>query len=119
MLAPMIAKMRDASPASASAAGMHGTHVMPDGTIMDMPMARTGHHMSVGGDALAPVLASVALHTAAMLLVSAAIAIVVYQKVGVDVLRRAWINLDLLWFGAFLLIGSVTLSLGLWPVLAN
>jgi len=40
--------------------------------------------------------------------------VIVYCKVGVDVLRRAWINLDLIWVGAFVVVGMVTLSAGLW-----
>jgi hypothetical protein len=42
-------------------------------------------------------IAAVGLHTLAMLAVSAAIALVVYYKVGLALLRRAWINLDRLW----------------------
>ena len=42
-------------------------------------------------------IAAVGLHTLAMLAVSAAIALVVYYKLGLALLRRAWINLDRLW----------------------
>jgi hypothetical protein len=115
MLAPVIARMRAGAMPSALAQSAHGEHMMSDGQMMQMPMQHMGHHMSTGGDALGPALASVTLHTAAMLAVSAAIAIVVYRQVGVGVLRRAWINLDLVWFGAFLLTGGLTLGLGLWP----
>ncbi|MBC8074930.1 MAG: hypothetical protein H7Y32_02545 [Chloroflexales bacterium] len=52
---------------------------------------------------------AVAVHTAAMFLVMAAIAVVVYEKVGLAILRRAWINLDLVW--ALALIASGVLSL--------
>ena len=44
------------------------------------------------------------------------IAVVVYQKVGVEVLRRAWVNLDLLWVGTLAVTGSVALGLALWPL---
>jgi hypothetical protein len=33
-----------------------------------------------------------------------------YEKIGVGVLRRAWINVDLVWALALILIGVVTLS---------
>ena len=73
--------------------------------------------MSAGGDcAGSKPSAAVALHSAAMLVVTGLIAVVVFRKVGVDVLRRAWINLDLVWFGAFVVAGMVTLGLGLWPL---
>ena len=52
---------------------------------------------------------AVALHTAAMLVVMAAVAIVVYEKVGVGILRRAWVNLDLVWAGALVAAGVFTL----------
>ena len=37
------------------------------------------------------------LHTVAMVLSGGAIAWVVYRFVGLRLLRRAWLNLDLLW----------------------
>jgi hypothetical protein len=48
------------------------------------------------------------LHVGVMLLVMGAVAIVVYERVGLEILRRAWINTDHLWAGAFLLAGVVT-----------
>ena len=48
-----------------------------------------------------------------MLIVTAAMAIAVYQWVGLELLRRAWINVDLVWIwaliaaGAWLLLASV------------
>ena len=66
-------------------------------------------------DALLPALAAVGLHSAAMLAVAGVIAVVVYQKVGVEVLRRAWVNLDLIWVGALVVTGGIALGLGLWP----
>jgi hypothetical protein len=55
-------------------------------------------------------LAAVSLHAAAMFLVMAAIAIVVYEKVGLAVLRRAWFNLDEIWAGALCGAGLLTLA---------
>jgi hypothetical protein len=53
--------------------------------------------------------AAVLVHTAAMLLTMAAVALLVYDRLGVNVLRRAWINLDLLWAVAFVAVGVTTL----------
>ena len=58
---------------------------------------------SLGLDVLA-----VLVHSAAMLLVMGIVAIVVYERLGVRILRRAWINLDLIWAGAVILAGLVT-----------
>ena len=51
-----------------------------------------------------------------MLAVAGVIAVVVYQKLGVEVLRRAWVNLDLIWVGALVVVGGMALGLGLWPL---
>ena len=48
---------------------------------------------------------------------AALIALVVYGKIGVEILRRAWINLDLLWVGALTIAGGLTLGLGLRALL--
>jgi hypothetical protein len=70
---------------------------------------------AAGGHAgeMTTALLGVGLHTLAMLVVSTAIAVIVYQWVGVAILRRAWINLDLVWTaaliaaGAWLVLGAV------------
>jgi hypothetical protein len=49
------------------------------------------------------------LHVGAMVAVMAVVAVLVYDKLGVAVLRKAWINLDGVWAGAFLLAGVLTL----------
>ena len=49
------------------------------------------------------------LHVSAMLAVMGVVAVVVYEKLGLTVLRRAWLNSDHLWAGAFVLAGVVTL----------
>ena len=53
--------------------------------------------------------AAVAIHTLAMLLVMGAVALIVYDKIGVGILRRAWVNLDKIWAGAVVTAGVVTL----------
>jgi hypothetical protein len=54
-------------------------------------------------------LAAVGLHTAAMLLTMGVIAVIVYERLGVMVLRRVWVNLDLLWSAVVITAGLVTL----------
>jgi hypothetical protein len=61
-------------------------------------------HAAVGASAL-----GIALHVAVMLVVMGAIAVVVYERVGLEVLRRAWLNTDHLWAAAFILGGVITL----------
>jgi hypothetical protein len=74
-----------------------------------------GHaaHMQMASAAVAPSaeIAAVAVHTAAMFLVMGAIAVVVFEKVGLAVLRRAWVNLDLVWAVALIATGALSLLL--------
>jgi hypothetical protein len=51
------------------------------------------------------------LHTAGYLLVTGLIAVIVYHKLGLRLLRTMWINLDLIWGGALLMTGALTLIL--------
>ena len=44
-----------------------------------------------------------------MMLVMAVVAVVVYEKLGVTILRQAWLNTEWLWAGAFVIAGFVTL----------
>jgi hypothetical protein len=104
MLVPMLVGLRAEGVPSALAHAQHIGHV--------------GHQPSVADQALLPALAAVGLHTAAMLAVAAAVAVVVYQKVGVEVLRRAWLNLDFIWVGALAVTGGMALGLGLWPLVS-
>jgi len=79
-------------------------------------LGHLGHPGPSGDTSLLPALAAVGLHSGAMLAVAGVIAVVVYQKVGVEVLRRAWVNLDLIWAGALVVVGGLALALGLWPL---
>ncbi len=56
-------------------------------------------------------LAMTLLHTAGYLVVSGAIAILVYRRFGLRLLRTAWINLDLVWSVALVATAVATLLL--------
>jgi hypothetical protein len=64
-----------------------------------------------GGTTLTSALAATAVHSGSYLIVTAAIAWVVFHKVGVGVLRKAWINLDVIWAVALIATGSLTVLL--------
>lgn len=66
---------------------------------------------NTGATVVALALAALGVHSAAMLLTIAAISLAVYNWIGVDFLRRGWINLDLVWVAALGLCG-VALLLG-------
>jgi hypothetical protein len=49
------------------------------------------------------------MHSTGYLLVTGLIALVVYRKLGLRLLRTMWINLDLIWGGALVVTGAVAL----------
>jgi hypothetical protein len=54
-------------------------------------------------------LIGVGVHTLAMLTVSTAIAVAVYEWIGLEILRHAWLNVDLIWTLALVLAGGLLL----------
>ena len=50
------------------------------------------------------------VHSAGYLLVTGAIAALVYERIGLGFLRRGWINLDLVWAAALVITGLATMS---------
>jgi len=54
-------------------------------------------------------LAAAGVHTLGLLLVAGLVAFIVYEKLGLGILRRAWINLDLIWAIALLAAGFLAL----------
>jgi hypothetical protein len=81
------------------------------GLSSDRPMqgAHTGHAAMTGSATVLADLAAVGLHTLTLFMVMGAIAVVVYEKLGVMILKRAWFNLDLLWAGTLVAAGLITL----------
>jgi len=56
------------------------------------------------------VLAAVSVHTLSLFLVTSAVALLVYEKLGVAFLRHAWFNLDILWAAALFIAGVMALA---------
>jgi hypothetical protein len=84
------------------------------GTMQEMEHRANEHwchsvHLFVTNPAVLADLAAVGIHTAAMFAAMAAVALVVYEKLGVIILKRTWFNVDLLWAGALVGAGVITL----------
>jgi hypothetical protein len=75
--------------------------------VMSMGHDYAMHSLSL---ASANVSLAVSLHTISMLLVMAIIAWVVYRKLGLMVLKKGWINFDLIWSAALLVVGFISLA---------
>jgi hypothetical protein len=100
-------------------ASAHGAGLMLLPFVLASPQpampSTHAHHMAMA--AAMPVSSSMAmqwwfpvgLHTAGYLAVTAAVALIVYYKVGIAILRRAWFNFDILWVGALVAMGVLTL----------
>ena len=95
MLAPVLLRL----PSSGMDHTAHAQH------MQHMSLASTAAGISSGS------LAAVLIHTAAMFVTMAVVAIIVYEKVGLAILRRAWLNLDLVWAAALIVAGAITLLL--------
>jgi len=70
----------------------------------------SAHHLHMLGFAT-PWTAAIALlvHSLGYLVVTGLIAYVVYEKVGLEVLRKSWVNLDLIWAVALIVTAGFTL----------
>jgi hypothetical protein len=66
-------------------------------------------HLFLTNPAALADLAAVGVHTAAMFAVMAAVALIVYDRLGLMILKRTWFNVDLLWAGALVGAGVITL----------
>lgn len=84
----------------------HGAGLMLAPVLLGLPVAdQYGDLRQLG---LTAALAAT-IHVAAMLATMAAVAVVVYEKLGLRMLRRGWFNLDLAWSVVLLVAGALTL----------
>ena len=95
--------------ASAHGAGLMLLPVLLGGRTVEAANQMSGHHhmATAGAGPLAALLAT-AVHTAGYLAVTGLVAWVVYSRLGLAILRKAWINLDLVWSAALVLTGLIT-----------
>ena len=95
--------------ASAHGAGLMVVPVLLGSSTVEAEGGMAGHnHMSSSASPIAGMLAT-GVHTFAYLVVTGLVAWVVYRKFGLALLRKAWFNFDLLWAGALVATGLVTL----------
>ena len=83
-------------------------------------MSRMGSHMSMHPISASEfanfstpflLIGSILVHTCGYLLATGLVAMLVYEKLGVGILRRAWFNVDLFWMLALMITGALILFL--------
>ena len=93
----------------------HGAGLMVVPVFMGMSMLAArehAHHVhAAAGLETGAALVATGLHTVAYLSMTALVALVVFERLGVGILRRAWLNLDLIWSVALVVTGTLTLIL--------
>lgn len=107
MLVPVLLTLPPARAAATTAPPAHAVSAAMASMPANCPMLTAAPSPAPVAPALRlwPPVAAVGLHTLSHLLVAGVIAFVVYERVGLAVLRRAWFNLDYLWAGALVLAG--------------
>ncbi|MEZ4599929.1 MAG: hypothetical protein R2940_09075 [Syntrophotaleaceae bacterium] len=84
----------------------HGAGLMVAPAFMEFGhRSPHAHHMQPGIGLFLAVVA----HTLAMLLVMGSVAWIVYRRFSLAILRRNWINFDLIWAAALLIVGVIAL----------
>ncbi|MEV6301554.1 hypothetical protein AB0M02_19240 [Actinoplanes sp. NPDC051861] len=91
----------------------HGAGLMLLPVLATTPMAGTGHagHAVPAASGALEGLAAAGVHTVGMLAAMAACGLVVYEFVGLSILRKAWFNIDRLWAGVLVGAGVITIAL--------
>ncbi len=84
----------------------HGAGLMLAPVLLGLPVYAAFHSLS---ELSLQAAAAASLHVAAMLLVMGIVSVVVYERVGLGILRRGWFNLDLGWSIVLIASGFVTL----------
>ena len=67
------------------------------------------HHMAAATNGAAAGVMAVAIHTLSYLIAMTVAAWVVYRKLGLSLLRKAWLNVDWVWAGALVVTGLIVL----------
>ena len=95
-------------------ASAHGAGLMLVPFFLQSPASAEAHHHEAhqmhawafaNFSAPSLLIAAVVVHTLGYLLTTTLVAIVIYEKLGIAILRRAWLNIDLVWMLALMITG--------------
>jgi len=85
----------------------HGAGLMLVPVLIPLCLAASPAGELTAAGSLPIALAAVGVHTGAMLAVTLAVAVAVYEWLGLSFLRRGWINFDLIWTAALAITGII------------
>jgi hypothetical protein len=89
----------------------HGAGLMVAPVILGLQASQSSHDdMAMISGPISVSAVGVAVHVLVMVAVMGTVAFFVYERVGLKILRRAWINTDQAWAASFVLAGLVTLT---------
>ncbi|BCH22044.1 hypothetical protein [Mesorhizobium sp. L-8-3] len=88
-------------------ASAHGAGLMLLPVVMPLCLSGTPAAGITAQASIGTAFAALGVHTGAMLAVIAAISVLVYEWLGLEFLRRSWINLDYLWSAALVASGAL------------
>ena len=88
-------------------ASAHGAGLMLVPVLIPLSLAASPARELTASGSIPVSLAAVGVHTLAMLAVTGAIAVVVYEWLGLAFLRRGWVNVDRLWTLALIAAGAI------------
>jgi len=82
----------------------HGAGLMVVPVLLGWPVVEV---LPAASQLAALAVVATTVHVAAMVVVMATAALVVYQVVGLRILRRSWFNLDMVWAASLTMAGLV------------
>jgi hypothetical protein len=88
----------------------HGAGLMLVPVLMPLCLSASPTGELTAAASLPVALAAVGVHMAAMLAVTLAIAIIVHEWLGLSLLRRGWINFDIIWIAALAITGIILIA---------
>jgi hypothetical protein len=84
----------------------HGAGLMLAPVLLGMPVASGYHSLS---EITIQAFFAASVHVTAMLIVMGVVSLIVYERVGLRVLRRGWFNMDLAWSLVLITSGAITM----------
>jgi hypothetical protein len=85
----------------------HGAGLMLAPAIIPLCISASPGQGTIDAGSFPIALAAVVVHTGALLVVTAAVAVLIYEWAGLEILRRGWINFDRIWIAALAATGLI------------